>query len=281
MEYDPFGLPRPVDFEDSSRPARPRVTAGRIALLLGVLAAGASAAAIAHWGPEVLADLPRQFAMRHRNAPRAIVARLNSHLEQGNYPKALVEIDRLLRIAPDNLELRIVRAEIYVRMKQFPKAIQEYTMLLEIDPLNATALNNRAYNRALAKIDLEEAQADIERAIDIAGEVPVFVDTRAYLNYLMGKPREALEDFDRILNDPLALADLGGPQLGEIYFHRGLAHRELGNGNAAADDFNKARQLGFQWDEMPAPLRRAEAKPAGPHAVPVKRRAETLRPSTV
>jgi tetratricopeptide (TPR) repeat protein len=127
------------------------------------------------------------------------------------------------------------------------------------------ALNHRAYFRALAGRDLEEALADIERAlVGTDGASPDLLDTRGYILHLLGRHLEAVDDLTRAIDsmqddrrrllmlaghiDPdmlayrLRSADHG---LAVMHHHRALACRELGLDEQAQQDLAIAQQKGF------------------------------------
>jgi tetratricopeptide (TPR) repeat protein len=133
------------------------------------------------------------------------------------------------------------------------EAIEAYGNALGHDPNNGTALNNRAYHRALARKDLVEAAKDVEEAIEIDGEQPAFVDTRGYISYLRGDFKQALADFNQALRES---EDKGDPKefSAEILFHRGLVYKKLGEEDLAKKDFEKAKTLGFEATEYPEPV---------------------------
>lgn len=57
-------------------------------------------------------------------------------------------------------------------------------------------LNELAYFRALAGIELDRALQDIERALEANPDAPEQRDTRAWVLFQMGRPQEALADAD-------------------------------------------------------------------------------------
>jgi tetratricopeptide (TPR) repeat protein len=59
-----------------------------------------------------------------------------------------------------------------------------------------TILNDLAYYRSLAVLELDEALEDINRALEQAPDAPELRDTRAWVLFQMGKPQAALADAD-------------------------------------------------------------------------------------
>jgi tetratricopeptide (TPR) repeat protein len=74
-----------------------------------------------------------------------------------------------------------------------------------------------------------------ERAVALNPQEPVYIFRRGYCRLLEKQYREAIEDFDRVLELFPRFAEVGNPRL---YFKRGLAYLELKNYHAARHDFN-------------------------------------------
>jgi tetratricopeptide (TPR) repeat protein len=89
----------------------------------------------------------------------------------------------------------------------------------------------------------------------LGGENEAFLDTRGYLYYLLGRPKEALADLDaaiELADEPTDARERAA--MGEIYYHRALIHEALGNGPEAEQDHRMSEQLGFQRPaEQPKP----------------------------
>lgn len=172
-------------------------------------------------------------------------------VEKEDYDKALADVDRLIEIAPSDGQ--VLRGDVLAKQGKSVEAIEAYSEAIKADRKNATAYNNRAYHRALARKDLKDAVVDIEKALTLREEEPAFIDTRGYLFYLQGNFKGALADF----NDAIEFAEqrgMGDEFAAEIYYHRGLVHRKLGENELAEQDFDTAKKLGFEWKELPEPL---------------------------
>lgn len=180
---------------------------------------------------------------------QAYSQRYQAYLASEQFEEALKDAEKLTELAP--AQGYILQGDAQARMGKSAEAIESYGKALGHDPLNATALNNRAYHRALFKTDLDEAVRDINEAIEIAGENAAFVDTRGYIAYLRGDFKQALADFNKALGGAEEEPD---PGFGEIYFHRALVYRKLSEPKLAEQDFEKAKKLGFKWDEEPEPV---------------------------
>lgn len=180
----------------------------------------------------------------------AYVGRFQVLLEKGEYDKAIKDAEKIGEMQPSTGH--VLRGDVFAKQKNYDESIKAYTAAIEADPKNATAYNNRAYHKALARRDLDSAAEDIELAIELAGDEPAYIDTRGYIAYLQGKHKAALADFDEALEG--AEGTMSPEFYAEIYFHRGLVYRKLGEDKLAQEDFAKAKQYGFEWTEFPEPM---------------------------
>lgn len=257
MDFDGRSFPPRVDFDNPRRSYRPNITVGRIVILLALLAAVGLVIACVTFLPDLVARMDNRRRAERDNPIRAIGLRLNAHLQNKNYDAALTELDRLEKAIVPNVQTRLLRCHVLAKQKKYREAAQicdEVIRRQETPESVATAYNNRAYFRALQGVELEEARRDIEQAIAIGGDNAAFLDTRAYLHYLFGEHKPALADLNKVLNHLDLQAGL--EDVGEIYFHRGLVYRALGEAEMADRDFESARQHGFDVDNEPAPLDR-------------------------
>ncbi|MCA9218258.1 MAG: hypothetical protein KDB27_34555 [Planctomycetales bacterium] len=151
------------------------------------------------------------------------------------------------------------RAEINLRLNRFKDAAADTTLFIQTMPDSygdfrdlqlASALNSRAYSRALGEFELDLALKDIETALNIMPNEPSLLDTHAYLLYLTGAPEKALP----ILDDCISrLESQFKDQESRVYIesravmlhHRGLVYKAMGKELAAQADLEEAEKLGF------------------------------------
>lgn len=283
MEYDAFGMPKPARFDERENSSPRRITGGRCLLLL----VGLGLAGLIGFGIQNSEDfLPQpedELAIRNRIGRHLRDGRLDKALREGErlaiknprdghmilgqlqglrgqHQGAISHFDKVLDVDPDDYEARLLRANSLGMTKRYREAIRDYDIVLARDGGQATALNNRAYFRALERIDLDDAMTDVEKAIEIEPNNGAFLDTRGYLHYLSSRHEQALIDFDAALErykmEQVSRQNGRGEELGEVYFHRGLAYKALGKTRLADDDFNRARRLGFAINEFPEPVSR-------------------------
>lgn len=177
--------------------------------------------------------------------------------QQRQYARAVEDCTRAIELDPDNPRRYVFRATLLAELDEYEQAAADYTRVIQLEPDDASAYNNRAYFRALAGVDLDEALDDVQKAIDMGGPNDAYLDTRGFLLYLLGRSEEALADVDeaiRLAESPDN--DRGRETLGELYYHRALVHKKLGNRREAERDFQMAEELGFDRparDPQPAP----------------------------
>lgn len=254
-----FDLPKPPGFDDDTEHHQRRRKVGRVFVVL-LLLAGLAAVGLEAF-PELLGngnkpgffdDLFNKFGRMRQPNPMRLINRCQAHLHAGKYNLALRDADLLIEMK-ELAAGHFLRGEALGRMGKFAESIADYDRALAVQPDWPIALNNRAYNCALARVAIPQAMEDVEKALRMEQWNPAYVDTRGYLHYLLGNHKRALADFNSILDQPLA-ARFEEQGLGEIYFHRGLTHRQLGDEELAQADFKQAEQHGYQIAEYPLPL---------------------------
>jgi hypothetical protein len=99
---------------------------------------------------------------------------------------------------------------------------------------DAQLFNERCWYNATAKLDLDAALTDCDRALRLKPGLPAFLDSRALVLYQQSKYREALDAYDQILKtDPVFPSSL---------FMRGLVRGKLGDEAGKEKDLAAARE---------------------------------------
>ncbi len=264
MDLDEHGLPRPEDFHARRRSSQ--VTKTRLAALLAVIVASGLAALAIAYAPDLEKIFDAQLGGRGARARRGaeLGRELARAMDAKDWSKADALSDKLCRGNPMNPQAHILRAEVLSRLDRHQEAIAACTTGLALTPDDPLLLNNRAYFRALARVEMKEALADIEAALGIARN-PSYLDTRGYILYLSGKFDAAAKDYDDALR-AIDIGELGqepADSAGEILFHRGLLRKATGDAAGMKRDFAAARARGFAWKIEPMPLAAAaEGRPA-------------------
>lgn len=151
---------------------------------------------------------------------------------QGRPAEAMADYDKAVETYPDNLTARLNRGAIYRAHGDLPRAIAEFEAVLARDPMNAMALNNRCYARAMTGQGLDQALSDCDASLRLAKNDPRTLDSRGFTHLVRGDDAEALNDFEAALRiDPGSAHALYG---------RGLARIDLGDDPAGKADVARA-----------------------------------------
>jgi tetratricopeptide (TPR) repeat protein len=156
------------------------------------------------------------------------------------------------------------RSWIHVRLEHKEKALADATHAVDLFS-SPDMWNARAYGRAILGTELDDALADIEKAIQQGGPMPEFLDTRGYVLHLLGRDEAALEDMNRAIliteqkknlysarksprmsdRDFIRLQQEIDNSLAVMYHHRGLIYKGLGRDLDADKDLSEAKTLGY------------------------------------
>jgi len=123
--------------------------------------------------------------------------------------------------------------------QRYAEAEALYREALRENPKNYVAMNNLAVLLALEKTKLDEALALMDRAIKIAGPMPVLLDSRATVYIARGESRKAIDDLQKAVGLDEGVAPVR-------YFHLAQAYHQAGDKPAATAAFEKAQQLGLE-----------------------------------
>jgi tetratricopeptide (TPR) repeat protein len=177
---------------------------------------------------------------------------------------SLGDLDRVLRAPNTRRELRLDgyfhRSWVQCRLKDFTAAIDDITTAIEVHGRdNPVLLNQRAYIRALGKLELEDGLADVEKAMRMTRgrPEPAYIDTKGYLLHLLGENDKALREMNRAIHLTRRLGEQSfssedlkqiREDLAVMHHHRGLIHEALGMKAEAAEDFQEASEKGYNPD---------------------------------
>ena len=159
-------------------------------------------------------------------------------------------VDQILRAAlredPDSVLRQLARAESYETQGKHDESIAAYERLLGRDDLpvrmRALAKNNLGFQLGLLERRVDEAEQMVNEAIETFGPVEDMLDTRAVVRIALQKYDLAIEDLElaiSVSNDPIK------------HFHLAKAYALAGDGQSAANAWEKAQSLGFEMDALP------------------------------
>lgn len=124
--------------------------------------------------------------------------RLNAMMR--NNKQAIYEIERYLELDPDNYQFQVFRMQLYEQTQQPPaKMIPAYEAVLRMDSRNIVVMNNLAWNLCLIRKDLLRAEQLSRTTIMRDPTNPIYLDTYAWIMYLLGDCQSALFYIERAI----------------------------------------------------------------------------------
>ncbi len=156
-------------------------------------------------------------------------------LDTGDVTGARAAIEQAHALSPEDSETLLLRAEIAYRQDDVPAALSDVAIVRLAAGDSATKLNNLCWAQARARINLEAALADCDRALELQpGSTPIR-DSRAMVLLNLGRHAEADALYDTVLAEQ--------PRYPTSLFGRGLARRALGQEAEAEADIAAARAI--------------------------------------
>ena len=205
-----------------------------------------------------MSDLDAALAIEP-DSPFALMTRSALYLYEKAYDKALADANMVLAKTPSEPQALNLRAIIYGQTRQYDLQAADLETLLRINPNNAAALNSRCWMRAVRNIALDQAMNDCNAAIALS-PMPGYYDSRALVNFRMGKLDEAMADYN------LALAKR--PDLAGSLYGRGLVELRQGKTDQGRADIAKATSIdphiADQYRDMGLVPEAAATPPASP-----------------
>lgn len=231
-----------------------------------------------------LADLERASRWAP-DEPEIFEMRAYVKLKTKDVDGSLADFDRLVHLAPQRASAYLGRSRVYQQLNRHREAVDDLTKVIKLNPGSPTALNNRAYARALGGIDIDAGLADVQQAIGmldqeiaaaqnsdfdaatikqfvtrVNGQKAAYLDTRGYILYLQEKYEPALQDLTAAIEScrdqqRLEMSHLRdhrssrrqefNEELSVMYHHRGQVLEKLGRAEEAKDDLDRGEKLGY------------------------------------
>ena len=113
---------------------------------------------------------------------------------------------------------------------------------------NALVLNNYAYFLSIDGVQLDRALAMAQRAVELTGNNPTYLDTRAWVLFRSGRTAEA----KKIMQQAIAL---DGHASTELLVHYGDILHALHENFLAESYWRKALEKGYDADEIARRIR--------------------------
>jgi tetratricopeptide (TPR) repeat protein/predicted aspartyl protease len=164
------------------------------------------------------------------------------------------DLDAVNRLATPAASVRLRLGSLYGGLGDYQDAIGQIDQWLDNHQLpsdQATGLNVRCWQRAMANRDMRAALEDCDRALslqpkakantgsrimqDLAPQDPATLDSRGLVYLRLGNPRDAVRDYDSALGT--------NPNLSDSLYGRGLAELRLGEKARGQADLAAAQKL--------------------------------------
>lgn len=135
---------------------------------------------------------------------------------------------------------QLILGTVYDQLKDYDKAIERYRKTVELEPKNALALNNLAYDLAVRHNAPQDALPLAELAYNLVKTDVSIGDTLAWIYHLLGKNEQAKSLLESVA--PRA------PQHAEIHLHFAVVSAETGQILQASQELALALELDPKLD---------------------------------
>ncbi|HMO14784.1 MAG TPA: tetratricopeptide repeat protein [Pirellulaceae bacterium] len=162
---------------------------------------------------------------------KELMERGEGRLNRGDFHGAVEDFSAVIRQQPDFAKAFFLRGQAKYGLGFTNYALSDYHEAVRLNPDYTEAYRRRGELRVYRAIgDIDEAFADLDRAIEGGFEVAASYADRGFSHYYQGDILSAVEDCDKAI-------ELAGPTAGFL-FNRGLARFALGNVQGAFKDFD-------------------------------------------
>jgi tetratricopeptide (TPR) repeat protein/predicted aspartyl protease len=186
------------------------------------------------------------FAMADANdairlAPDHVLARMlraELWIARSDMAGARADLDAAARSVPKSADAHMALADLYARAEAPDLAIGQYTLWLDSHPEDvgrAKALNGRCWARAILGRDLAKALGDCDAALRSRGRAANILDSRGLVYLRLGRLDKAIADYD----GALAI----NPKIAWSLYGRGIAKLRLGKTTEGGADIAAATAL--------------------------------------
>jgi tetratricopeptide (TPR) repeat protein len=157
--------------------------------------------------PEALAEY--NTALNYARTPVTLISRCNVHRLMHNYDQAIADCSEAASLDPEDAEVPLVLASLFLDQGELEKARQEVEQAQHLDPALAQAFY------LLSLIDLAEGNGqksvdNLTKAIELMPDSAFFYWERGFLYLGLGQIENARADMEKVLEvgDPLNDGDV-------------------------------------------------------------------------
>ncbi|MCD4780045.1 MAG: tetratricopeptide repeat protein [Candidatus Omnitrophica bacterium] len=171
--------------------------------------------------------------------PRSADAHYNLgllHESRGELLVALEFVEKALRLEPDYFEAHNHQGIIYRHLNKHDQALASFSAAIQAEPNNYIGYNNRG-SLYLKLKKYKQARSDFDQAIRNNDRAVESFANRANVNRILKNYESALKD----INQAIRL----NPTVAIFYYYRSLTYGGMNLSQEAAEDCQKAQDLGF------------------------------------
>lgn len=165
-----------------------------------------------------------------------------SQVEQdsGAFRRVETQLQTALTKNPKSVELQVALGTVQSLQGRYDEAISQYRRVLEKNPKNAATLNNLAWLLALTKSNTQEALTLADLAVEVSGQNPGMLDTRAIAALAYGTPdavERAIRDLELLVSQAPTATN---------YYHLAQAYLKGQRRREAVAAWQRAGSMGFK-----------------------------------
>ncbi|MFI3298606.1 MAG: tetratricopeptide repeat protein [Rikenellaceae bacterium] len=197
-----------------------------------------------------------KIGKKHYDDQSFVLSEIIAHSNSGDISKACRLIDKAARTAKSDSiasELYGMKGDLLHSSGNETNAFKAYEVALKYNPYNTLVLNNYGYFLALTGQRLQDALAMTSRANKLELDNPTYLDSQAWVLFLMGRLTEAQTIMRRVIaldNDPS----------GDVLMHYGDILYALGDDFMSKSYWKRALKAGADTQEIEERLLRPKAQ---------------------
>lgn len=141
--------------------------------------------------------------------PKSLVTRGYRLYRKGKYKKALVELDKAIKLDPKNSRAYFWRGRVHVKTRRYDEAMSDFKSAVKLDPRYAPSYDNLGWLHGL-KNEHDEKIRYLSKSIELNPK-------NGWAHYNRGRSYFIKGDLERALKDAKKACDLGYKQGCEVY----------------------------------------------------------------
>lgn len=172
----------------------------------------------------------------------SVVMLYGSRSDATQFDRVDARLQNAISENPNAVSIQFDLANLRSLQERYDEAASIYRKTFEREPTRGVPLNNLAWLLALKGDHLDEALEAITKAIELEGETPELLDTRALVYLARNQQDEAIQDLENAL--------VVQPRNAEMQFHLAQAYQKSGRAGEATEAFERATTLGLTVDKL-------------------------------